>query len=144
MSNNQPAPLRVAGGPNTADAGTFGVQKFVVHFEVLAETDGSIEKIRELVVTLAVQGKLGAQDPSEEPASNLLKRIARERALRVRPTSATKLKSVPPTHPDVVPFSLPTSWCWARFVEVASIASNLVSPSRFPDVPHIAPDNIEK
>src|SRR5437879_10918166 len=102
MSTSQPALFRAAGHPNTADAGTFGVQKFVESFEVLAEADGGIGKLRELVLTLAVRGKLVAQDPSEETASNLLKRIAKERALLVRPTSATKLKSVPPTHPAVV------------------------------------------
>ena len=40
-------------------------------------------------------------------------------------------------------FSLPASWCWARFIQVASIDSNLVKPENFPDHPHIAPDNIE-
>ena len=36
------------------------------------------------------------------------------------------------------------SWKKSRFDEVATIKSNLVSPLDFPDLPHIAPDNIEK
>ncbi len=40
-------------------------------------------------------------------------------------------------------FSLPASWVWARFDEVARIAPSLVSPDQFPDAPHIAPNHIE-
>lgn len=36
------------------------------------------------------------------------------------------------------------SWKKSRFDEVATIKSNLVNPLDFPDLPHIAPDNIEK
>lgn len=36
------------------------------------------------------------------------------------------------------------SWTKKRFDEVATIKSNLVDPAIFPDLPHIAPDNIEK
>lgn len=40
-------------------------------------------------------------------------------------------------------WDIPTSWRWTRFVDVAEIASNLVKPESIPDLPHIAPDNIE-
>lgn len=40
-------------------------------------------------------------------------------------------------------WDVPTSWHWKRFVDVAEIASNLVKPESIPDLPHIAPDNIE-
>lgn len=36
------------------------------------------------------------------------------------------------------------TWEKSRFDEVATIKSNLVNPLDFPDLPHIAPDNIEK
>lgn len=36
------------------------------------------------------------------------------------------------------------NWKKSRFDEVATIKSNLVDPLEFPDLPHIAPDNIEK
>lgn len=38
---------------------------------------------------------------------------------------------------------LPDSWCWAEFRDVATVASNLVDPSSYPDLPHIAPNHIE-
>ncbi len=39
-----------------------------------------IKKLRELILELAVRGKLVPQDPNDEPASELLKRIAAEKA----------------------------------------------------------------
>lgn len=41
------------------------------------------------------------------------------------------------------PWTLPTTWRWARFDEVARVASNLVDPRAFLDSPHIAPNHIE-
>ncbi|MCQ0024346.1 restriction endonuclease subunit S [Streptomyces somaliensis DSM 40738] len=41
------------------------------------------------------------------------------------------------------PWKLPEGWAWASFADVAHVASNLVSPHDFPDLPHIAPNHIE-
>jgi type I restriction enzyme S subunit len=40
-------------------------------------------------------------------------------------------------------WDLPAGWRWARFTEVAAIASNLVAPAEIPDLLHLAPDNVE-
>jgi type I restriction enzyme S subunit len=45
--------------------------------------------------------------------------------------------------PETRCWSIPGDWKWVRFDEVAEIASNLVAPNLIPDLPHIAPDNIE-
>ena len=47
----------------------------VQQFDLLATAPGGVAKLRELVLTLAVQGKLVPQDPKDEPASVLLKNI---------------------------------------------------------------------
>ncbi|GAA2935104.1 restriction endonuclease subunit S [Streptomyces erythrogriseus] len=41
------------------------------------------------------------------------------------------------------PWELPKGWEWAPFADVARVASNLVSPFDYPDLPHIAPNHIE-
>ncbi|CAI0927026.1 hypothetical protein [Serratia quinivorans] len=43
-----------------------------------------IKKLRELILELAVRGKLVPQDPNDEPASELLKRIAAEKVELVK------------------------------------------------------------
>lgn len=40
-------------------------------------------------------------------------------------------------------WDLPISWRWVRFSDVVEIASNLVKPEAIPNLPHIAPDNVE-
>ncbi|MGO4730275.1 restriction endonuclease subunit S [Paenibacillus sp. 2KB_22] len=42
------------------------------------------------------------------------------------------------------PFKLPDSWTWVGFSDVSSVVSNLVNPLSYGNLPHIAPDNIEK
>ena len=58
--------------------------EFIAAFDVIAEAPGGIERLRELVLQLAVRGKLVPQDEGEEPASELLERIADERAQLIR------------------------------------------------------------
>ena len=54
--------------------------EFIAAFDVIAEAPGGIERLRELVLQLAVRGKLVPQDGGEEPAAVLLDRIREERA----------------------------------------------------------------
>ena len=50
------------------------------HFDTLFTTEASIDALKQTILQLAVMGKLVPQDPSDEPASQLLKRIAVEKA----------------------------------------------------------------
>lgn len=113
-------------------------------FDVLAEAPGGIQRLRELVLELAVRGKLVPQDPRDEPASVLLERIAAEKARLVGEGKIRKPKPLPPVSADEVPFEVPGGWVWERFANVAEIASNLVSPDGLGHMPHVAPDSIEK
>jgi type I restriction enzyme S subunit len=55
----------------------------VRQFDLLGSAPGGISRLRELILTLAVQGKLAPQLPGEEPASLLLRQIesAKERLI---------------------------------------------------------------
>ena len=46
--------------------------EFIAAFDVIAEAPGGIERLRELVLQLAVRGQLVPQDLGDEPASELL------------------------------------------------------------------------
>jgi type I restriction enzyme S subunit len=50
----------------------------------------------------------------------------------------------PNTYVGEEPYKLPEGWVWLPFSEIAEIASNLVDPSEYKSLPHVAPDNIEK
>nr|WP_027389167.1 hypothetical protein [Chrysiogenes arsenatis] len=52
------------------------------HFDTAFTAPDGIAKLRELILTLAMQGKLVEQNPNDPPASELLREIERERASR--------------------------------------------------------------
>lgn len=52
------------------------------NFEVLAEAPNGIMKLREMILQLAVRGKLVAQDETDEPAIELLKRIRKKKGIQ--------------------------------------------------------------
>jgi len=73
-----------------------------------------IKKLRELILELAVRGKLVPQDPNDEPASVLLERIAQEKAQLVKEGKIKKSKKLPGITEDEKPFELPKGWEWSR------------------------------
>jgi type I restriction enzyme S subunit len=74
----------------------------------------------------------------------LLKRIKVQKEGLVEAGKIKKPKPLPPIVDGTIPYEVPAGWTWAHFLDVANIASNLVAPAGFLDLPHIAPDSIEK
>jgi type I restriction enzyme S subunit len=79
-----------------------------------AGTVYGIKKLRELILELAVRGKLVPQDAGDEPASALLERIQAEKARLVVEGKIKKDKPMAAITEDEKPFALPQGWEWAR------------------------------
>lgn len=77
--------------------------------------------LRKSILTLAVQGKLVPQDPSDESAETLLSKLAEERRHRIKVGSANLPKPLDPIEDHEKPFLLPASWDWARLGDIAGI-----------------------
>ncbi|MCK5858017.1 MAG: restriction endonuclease subunit S [Abyssibacter sp.] len=88
-----------------------------------------IKKLRELILELAVRGKLVRQDLNEEPASQLLKRIADLKVERQRVAGSRKSKSLPEVSPEEVPFELPHNWAHARLGSLVDIVRGITFPA---------------
>jgi len=73
-----------------------------------------IKKLRELILELAVRGKLVPQDPNDEPAAVLLKKIAAEKARLVKEGKIKKQAPLPEIGEDEKPFDQPERWEWVR------------------------------
>ncbi len=71
-------------------------------------------ELRQAILQAAVQGRLVPQDKSDEPASELLKRIQKEKALLVKDGKIKKEKPFLPISDDEVPYDLPDGWVWSR------------------------------
>ncbi|EGR1219924.1 restriction endonuclease subunit S [Vibrio parahaemolyticus] len=88
------------------------------HFDTLFTTEESIDQLKQTILQLAVMGKLVPQDPNDEPAAELLKRIAEEKAQLVKDKKIKKQKALPPISEDEKPFELPSGWEWCRLDDI--------------------------
>ena len=82
-----------------------------------AAPDG-IQKLRELILTLAMQGKLVPQDPNDQPASELLKEIEVEKKKLVKAGKIKQPKPLPEVEPEEMPYDLPDTWEWVRIKNI--------------------------
>ena len=98
------------------------------------------QDLKNSILQLAVQGKLVPQDPSDEPASELLKRIKAKKAKLVGEGKIKKEKPLPPITDEEKPFDIPDTWEWVRlgqcgtFVRGSGIKKDEVTPTGFPCV----------
>ena len=84
--------------------------RVLAHYKKIADAPDAIPRLRRFILDLAVRGKLVEQDPSDEPASELLKRIATEKTRLTRKRGITSAFAKGPSSADQVPFNLPTGW----------------------------------
>jgi len=101
--NTIPAPLRI----------------LAEEFDILLTAPGGVQEMRELILQLAVQGELVEQDPSDEPAAGLLKRIEGERLKLVKKGAIREVKPLVPVEDADMPYRLPEGWQWTRLGSIA-------------------------
>jgi len=97
----------------------------VRHFDLIAQAPGGVARLRELILTLAVQGKLVPQDPSDEPAGELLRRVIA--SVSARPTKTSKAMSV--SKETSAPYELPDGWAWCQLGEIVENMGSGWSPA---------------
>ena len=90
------------------------------YFEAAFTAPDGVKRLRELILTLAVQGKLTEQLASDEPASELLKKISAEKKKLEKEGKIKKQKPLPPVGDDEKPYALPKGWEWARLGDICS------------------------
>lgn len=79
-----------------------------------------IEKLRSLILNLAVRGKLVPQVPEDEPASALLKRLLKKRPTYVD-LGFIRRNSVAESMNGAAPFSIPETWVWVRLDQIGAV-----------------------
>jgi type I restriction enzyme, S subunit len=109
------------------------VKKEVEADKLFADQLTQLENLNQAILQEAVQGKLVPQDPNDEPASELLKRIKmnrvgfqpdpNEKNIGLKPTDSRinrtgfkprPIKELPPIKPEEIPFEIPENWVWCR------------------------------
>ena len=90
------------------------------NMELLATAPGGVAKLRELILTLAVQGKLVPQDPADEPASVLLQKIRAEKDRLIAEGKIKRDKPLAEIAEEEKPFELPQGWEWVRLGDICA------------------------
>jgi type I restriction enzyme S subunit len=92
----------------------------LAHFDRISDAPDAVPRLRRYILDLAVRGKLVEQDPSYEPASELLKRIQTEKARLLRAGNTRKAPPLSRFEEDEAPFCAPLGWKWTRVRQITS------------------------
>ena len=119
------------------------IERIFEQIEVVKENQEELSKLKDglknKILDLAIQGKLVKQDPNDEPASELLKKIKAEKAELVKQGKIKKDKqesyifkgddnrhyeqigSETKDITEEIPFEIPNNWCWCRLGNVFDV-----------------------
>ncbi|MBY3227511.1 restriction endonuclease subunit S [Rhizobium laguerreae] len=133
---------------NTPDPETFADD---AHFAfdalpALTARPDQIKQLRQTILNLAVRGKLVPQDPKDEPAEELLKRIAEERDELVKSKVIRRDGLLDPVLATEHPFAIPATWSWARIGDVVHFTQYGTSQKSHPSekgVPVLTMGNVQ-
>ncbi|NPE29798.1 hypothetical protein HNV12_17920 [Methanococcoides sp. SA1] len=93
------------------------------NFDLLYDNLDNVEKLKQAILQLAVQGKLVEQDANDEPADVLLEKTKAEKEHIIRDKKIKKQKLFPLIIKDETPFEIPENWDWVRLGEVIELVS---------------------
>ena len=98
----------------------------------------NLKNLRKQILQDAIEGKLTKewreQNPDIEPASELLKKIKKEKENLIAEKKIKKEKPLPPIDKNKIPFELPKSWVWTRIGEITNYGSSeKIEPNRITD-----------
>lgn len=116
----------------------------VQHFDLLATAPGGVQRLRELILTLAVQGKLVPQDPNDEPARVLLQKVGAEKERLLAEGKIKRESPLPAITEEDCPFGIPTSWRWARLGSITNYGAPRKASQIGPETWVLDLEDIEK
>ncbi|OWW00942.1 hypothetical protein ATY81_06810 [Rhizobium sp. R72] len=125
-------------------------ERLLQHYEQIADAPDVVARLRQFILDLAVRGKLVPQDSKDEPASELLKQVAAEKARLVKAGDLRKPREISDGNEIVEPWLIPSNWQWARLDAVGAVvgggtpsatdASNFAPPGE--GVPWLTPADL--
>jgi type I restriction enzyme, S subunit len=90
------------------------------NFALLSDASNGVAKLRELVLQLAVEGKLVPQNSSDEPASKLLQRIKANKERLAKEQKTSKEEEAQTIQKGETPFAVPDDWEWVRLSQITN------------------------
>lgn len=111
------------------------VDEYAESYNRLQKIDNEFEdKLKQSVLQYAMEGKLVKQNLSDEPASELIKKIENEKAELIKEGKIKKSKKLPSINDDEKPFDIPDSWEWVRLGNVANVVMGQAPKSAYVNI----------
>ncbi|WLF70974.1 restriction endonuclease subunit S [Clostridium septicum] len=119
----------------------------IEQFKTIFDRPEKVKKLREMILDLAVRGKLVEQDPNDEPASVLLERIKKEKERLIKEKRIKKEKPLAEISEEEKPFELPDGWKWTRLGDIGITQTGTTPSTKNEeyfngDIPFIKPADI--
>jgi type I restriction enzyme, S subunit len=121
------------------------VDTFFKNFELLTDAPNAVVKLREIVLQLAVEGRLLSQNPEDEPTLLLLERIQATKKRLIEEKKIPKSKNLLPPSLNEFPYKLAENWHWVRLGEICTKivdGSHNPPPDQGTGIPMISSQNV--
>lgn len=105
-------------------------REFLDNFEHISSAPNGVQRLRELILQLAVQGRLVGQAESDEPVAVLIGLMEEEKVRLLRERKIKKPKSLAVIRSHEKPFKIPTSWEWLRLGQTVNQIAGGGTPSK--------------
>lgn len=113
------AALGIANEPSELKAAWVRVEE---NTQYLLDREEAVEEMKKTILQNAIKGNLVPQDPNDEPASELLKKIEVEKEKSLTAKSAKNTKGgIEPIKDEDKPYKLPRNWEWVRMQEIYDV-----------------------
>ncbi|MFM0356722.1 restriction endonuclease subunit S [Paraburkholderia nemoris] len=97
-------------------------------FQQLATAPDGVARLRELILSLAVQGRLVPQDSRDEPATTLLQRVRHEKDSLIAEGKIKRDTPVALIADAEKPYDLPVGWEWCSLDQIAAVGTGTTPP----------------
>ena len=123
------------------------LKTFFENFDTLAEAPGGIARLRELILDMAVRGKLVPQNSEDESAEELRKRIAIKKKELEKEKLIPKQRNSSPLEAEEKMHRIPDSWLWCRWNDIALHIGDIdhkMPPSASEGIPYVSPRDFKE
>lgn len=104
-------------------------ETFLEEFSTVANAPGGVQRLREMILQLAVQGKLVPQNPEDEPVEILVKKCLVSRQIDFKKSGPRKMMPSLALKPEEIPYPIPNHWQWISFDKITSYIQRGKSPT---------------
>lgn len=123
-------------------------QPLAEQFDLAIRTRDDVQALRQTILQLAVRGALVPQNPGDESAGELLKRIKIEKERLVKAGEIRKEKGLSAVRKEDVPFEVPAGWVWCRLGDIAITRSGVTKGKKYKtalfSVPYLRVANVQR